>query len=187
MELLHWKQHMRHIMAKHILRKQLHWLPKALFHFSKFHLVILMIIVAHAFWNLQNSSLVYKPIQELTPLFLLRDSQGRRSGCAYKAETFIQSTNKNYKQHNSRRIIINSKFVGLCALVCFEMTYVLRDLFHIPGIVERILNIDQSMDYRSKDQVGCDKQVLVFYDCFRNYACVFPFSYQWGKASPSTS
>ena len=42
-----------------------------------------------------------------------------------------------------------SKVGLLCQLVpSLEMTFVLRELFQIPGGVGRILNIDESMTYR---------------------------------------
>ena len=42
-----------------------------------------------------------------------------------------------------------SKVGLMCQLVpSLEMTFVLRELFQIPGGVGRILNIDESMTYR---------------------------------------
>ena len=50
---------------------------------------------------------------------------------------------------NSGRGTMYSKSGLLCQLVpSLEMTYVLRELFQIPGGKGRILNIDESMTYR---------------------------------------
>ena len=50
---------------------------------------------------------------------------------------------------NSGRGTMYSKVGLLCQLVpSLEMTYVLRELFNIPGGLGRILNIDESMTYR---------------------------------------
>ena len=52
-------------------------------------------------------------------------------------------------EKNSGRGTMYSKSRLLCQLVpSLEMTYVLRELFHIPGGKGRILNIDESMTYR---------------------------------------
>ena len=52
-------------------------------------------------------------------------------------------------EKNAGRGTMYSKVGLLCQLVpSLEMTFVLRELFEIPGGVGRIWNIDESMTYR---------------------------------------
>ena len=74
--------------------------------------------------------------------------------------------------------LVLSKPGLLCQLVpSLEMSYVLRELFRVPGGEGRILNIDESMTYRY-DQMknrGLTKENLLYYYFRRleNFIAVF--------------